>query len=521
VTSINQLRMKGTKVVCGLIAASAAALLLMSLWQGALAFGLCGLALAVLPVLIAVSGRHDLFARLTVAATLPVYGALFVAVARDTAWQLDLHMIFFAYLAALVIMADWRAIIAATAVIALHHLVLNFAAPTFVFPTGASLARVALHASIVITETAILVVLCQRIEALVSGIAKAQEEQRAVEERAKSEREAEGAQQRAALDAFKAGLARLAEGDLTVSITGLPKAYREFEDDFNSSIGRLNSAIGEILDGIEMMNSGTAEISSASGDLSRRTEEQAANLEQTAAAIKETSERVRETAGLAKDAKKTIEATKNESDEGSRTASQAVNAMERIEQSSGEIASIVAVIDSIAFQTNLLALNAGVEAARAGETGKGFAVVASEVRALAQRCAEAADDVKTLVQTSGEHVASGAELVKRSGNAFATINASVSQLAGSIEAIAGSSGAQAENLDQIDQSISTLDRATQQNAAMAEECTATATSLAGQAKGLAGAVGSFKAGAANCHSDNPNRSRRANTHYDPPYLEAA
>ena len=153
------------------------------------------------------------------------------------------------------------------------------------------------------------------------------------------------------------------------------------------------------------------------------------------------------------------------------------------------------MIDSIAFQTNLLALNAGVEAARAGETGKGFAVVASEVRALAQRCSEAAEDVKSLITASGEHVSTGAELVKRSGGSFSAITKGVSDLTQSLDAIAASSEAQADTLTQISDTVHLLDRSTQQNAAMAEECTATATSLASEADGLARSVSRFRTSA--------------------------
>lgn len=170
--------------------------------------------------------------------------------------------------------------------------------------------------------------------------------------------------------------------------------------------------------------------------------------------------------------------------------------MQQIENSSNEINSIIAVIESISFQTNLLALNAGVEAARAGESGRGFAVVANEVRALAQRCAQAADEVKALVTVSSSHVSNGVGLVNRSGDAFAAINRDVADLSGSIQSIADAASAQAENLSQINTVIGELDRTTQQNAAMAEECTAAASSLTQEADALSQALERFDVGQA-------------------------
>ncbi|MEM7689767.1 MAG: methyl-accepting chemotaxis protein [Pseudomonadota bacterium] len=491
-THIETLRLRGVQVTVGVIAASAVLVLGVSLWLGGLMFGGIGAALAVVPVGIALSGRADTLARITVASTLPIYAALLLAVASGTSWLLDLHMLFFAYLAVTAVMADWRAILAATIVIAAHHLALNFIAPAFIFPDGPSLARVLMHAAIVVMETSVLAVLCLRIEGLVDGLAKARDEQSAQEARTAAEREAKADEQRRALDALKESLGGLSQGDLTVAVRGLPETYREFEVNFNATVGALDTAIGSVLGGIEAMNTGTMEISSASSDLSRRTEAQAASLEETAAAISQTSERVSETAQAAQSARSTIASTNTEAQTGAKTVAEAVQAMERIEKSSQEINNIIAVIDSIAFQTNLLALNAGVEAARAGETGKGFAVVASEVRALAQRCTEAAEQVKSLISASSQHVASGAELVNRSGQTFSAITSGVSQLTQSIEAIAASSEAQAGTLMQLNETVRSLDRSTQQNAAMVEECTTTAASLAHEAEGLAQSVRRFQ-----------------------------
>jgi len=284
----------------------------------------------------------------------------------------------------------------------------------------------------------------------------------------------------------------LAGGNLSANVSGFPEEYLKVEGDFNSAVSTLNETMGQVVSGVQSITTGSAEIRSASNDLARRTEEQASNLEETAAAIAETSQRVSQTAETTTGARKTIAEANEKAKDGASIVAQAVTAMDQIEKSSEEINNIISVIDSIAFQTNLLALNAGVEAARAGETGKGFAVVASEVRALAQRCTEAADEVKALISTSSTHVASGVDLVSRSGEAFDAITSSVSEVESSIEAIANSSQVQAESLAQINTVVSDLDRSTQQNAAMAEQCTAAAASLASEAERLGETVSRFE-----------------------------
>ncbi|MEO0871234.1 MAG: globin-coupled sensor protein [Pseudomonadota bacterium] len=289
-------------------------------------------------------------------------------------------------------------------------------------------------------------------------------------------------------------LEMLAKGNLTGKLSDFPKEYGKVKMDFNSAIESLNTAMTSVISGVETITTGSAEIKTASNDLARRTEEQAASLEETAAAIAEANTRIQQTAETTTQARTTITSTTQKADNGSKIVTQAMSAMGQIESSSKEINNIISVIESIAFQTNLLALNAGVEAARAGETGKGFAVVASEVRALAQRCTEAADEVKSLISESSQHVKSGVDLVNRSGEAFEAINEDVAQLAASIKAIAQSTDVQASSISQITGTVRDLDNSTQQNAAMAEECTAAAASLASEASKLEQTVSHFDIG---------------------------
>ena len=321
--------------------------------------------------------------------------------------------------------------------------------------------------------------------------------------------QAEEAARSAVSDKLGKALERVSTGDLTVRLDGFPPEFQKVEGDFNTAIGSLREALSSIILGMDSMTGGSNEIRSAADDLASRTEEQAANLEETAGAIASISSSMRESAANSANASLTIAEATGRARDGSAIVSEAVSTMQQIATSSQQINSIIAVIESISFQTNLLALNAGVEAARAGESGRGFAVVANEVRALAQRCAEAADEVKALITVSTTEVGKGVDLVNRSGEAFAAINHDIDSLSGAIQAIASAANEQAENLSQISVVVGELDRSTQQNAAMSEQCTAAATSLAQEATSLNQSLGGFEVGHARSGIAGPPMLRRA------------
>ena len=306
---------------------------------------------------------------------------------------------------------------------------------------------------------------------------------------------ASDAEHKAVVRALADSLRRLAAGDLTARIdNNFTGEHGELKQDFNTAIESLLQAMDSISTATEGLRNGSDEIATATDDLSRRTEQQAASLEETAAALDEITATVRRSAEGAKKATATASDAKAEAVRSGVVMSDAVAAMSEIEQSSGKITQIIGVIDEIAFQTNLLALNAGVEAARAGDAGRGFAVVAQEVRALAQRSAEAAKEIKTLIASSSEQVQRGVRLVGDTGAALGAIVSKVTDIDALISEIAQSSQEQATGLAQVNTAVNQMDQVTQQNAAMVEEATAAASTLKAEAMELVDLVGRFETG---------------------------
>ncbi|WP_377291280.1 methyl-accepting chemotaxis protein [Rhizobium sp. SG2393] len=318
-------------------------------------------------------------------------------------------------------------------------------------------------------------------------------------ERQRNEREraASAALQRDIVTKLAAGLSELSSGNLTYRITDeFPGEYAQIRTDFNSAIGSLEQTIATVNAAVANIGTGTGEISAASGHLSQRTEQQAASLEETAAALDELTSQVNASADNARTAATSVQAASGDAEQSGDVVQQAITAMQGIAQSSGEMSRIIGVIDDIAFQTNLLALNAGVEAARAGEAGKGFAVVAQEVRELAQRSANAAKEIKGLINASAGQVREGVDLVGRAGDALEKISTQVMQINGLIRQISNSAGEQAVGLKEINAAVNQMDQVTQQNAAMVEETTASSMALNEEASRLAELVARFRISAA-------------------------
>jgi methyl-accepting chemotaxis protein len=307
-------------------------------------------------------------------------------------------------------------------------------------------------------------------------------------------REAE-ARQAALVRALGQALARLSSRDLGVRVTAEVGAeFQALKDDFNEAVAALEAAIAAVSASTESVSGGVQQIGVAADDLSRRTEQQAASLEETAAALEQITATVRKSAEGARQASEVVAAAKAQAERSAAVMGQAQGAMGEIEKSSSQISQIIGVIDEIAFQTNLLALNAGVEAARAGDAGKGFAVVASEVRALAQRSAGAAKEIKTLISASTAQVEQGVTLVGQTGEALNGIVGQVAEIDGLVAEIAASAQEQAVGLAQVNTAVNQMDHLTQQNAAMVEQTTAATQTLKGQADDLGDLVGGFTVG---------------------------
>ncbi|WP_447919403.1 methyl-accepting chemotaxis protein [Achromobacter aegrifaciens] len=294
---------------------------------------------------------------------------------------------------------------------------------------------------------------------------------------------------RAVSDSFD----KIAGGDLTVrvdvtstnEIGMLMAAVKRMQESLTRTVSLVRRGVDEI-------NVGSREISAGNTDLSSRTEEQAASLEETAASMEQLASTVKQNADNARQANQLAASASDVAERGGSAVSEVVNTMQDISASSRKISEIVSVIDGIAFQTNILALNAAVEAARAGEQGKGFAVVAGEVRSLAQRSAQAAKEIKGLIEDSVTKVGAGSQQVERAGATMQEIVASVKRVTDIMGEISAASEEQSSGIDQVNRAVSQMDEVTQQNAALVEEAAAAAGSLQEQAERLAEAVAVFK-----------------------------
>ncbi len=324
---------------------------------------------------------------------------------------------------------------------------------------------------------------------------------RSLSESERLEREAAKAKEAAdvkfAVDNLATGLSQLSDGNVAYRIDhGFAASLDGVRNDFNASAAKLQDALKSVANNARGIDAGANEIKSAADDLAKRTEQQAAAVEETAAALEEITTTVKDSTKRAQEAGALVSRTRQEAEQSGEVVRRAVIAMEKIEQSSGEIGNIIGVIDDIAFQTNLLALNAGVEAARAGEAGKGFAVVAQEVRELAQRSANAAKEIKTLITTSNEQVQEGVDLVGATGKALEKIVVEVQEINRHVAAIVESAQEQSTGLQQINTAVNSMDQETQKNAAMVEEQTAASHGLAREVASLNELLAQFRLGEA-------------------------
>ncbi|WP_279483596.1 methyl-accepting chemotaxis protein [Aureimonas sp. SK2] len=347
-------------------------------------------------------------------------------------------------------------------------------------------------------------ILNKRLEADAEAARKAEDARR--EAQAQADR-AKAQELQGFVSDIETGFAELAAGNLTARMNRPVAAeFEPIRDQFNGSVEKLEQTIGAVVGSIGSIRTGLTEINVASNDLAQRTEQQAASLEETVAALGEVTRAVNETAENATQAQASAQSAQRNAQKGGEIVSRAIDAMQTIEQSSQKIGNIIGVIDEIAFQTNLLALNAGVEAARAGEAGRGFAVVAQEVRGLAQRSAEAAKEIKGLIEASSHQVGTGVELVTASGRSLEEIIGEVGEVSRVVSEIARRAQEQAVSLKEVSTAADQMDKVTQQNAAMVEQATAAAQTLANETDELARLIAEFKTAATANHARQSERA---------------
>jgi methyl-accepting chemotaxis protein len=298
------------------------------------------------------------------------------------------------------------------------------------------------------------------------------------------------------VEAVVACISRIASGDLTTKISSQGRdEFAWLNHEINQMRKKLQATITEVRASAEQVALASEEIASGNADLSNRTEHQASGLQQTASSMDQLTTTVRQNADNAQQANELVVGASSVASRGGEVMGQVVTVMNEINGSARKIADIISVIDGIAFQTNILALNAAVEAARAGEQGRGFAVVASEVRSLAQRSAEAAKEIKTLIGDSVARVDAGSQLVGQAGATMTEILDSVRRVADIMREISVASRAQSGGIEQINRQVEEMDGMTQQNAALVEQAAAAAASLRDQSQRLSEVVAVFKVAA--------------------------
>nr|WP_315225660.1 methyl-accepting chemotaxis protein [uncultured Albidiferax sp.] len=302
------------------------------------------------------------------------------------------------------------------------------------------------------------------------------------------------------------------DGDLTLRVT--TSGHDEIAaiaSSFNQFVEKIHTVMQQVRTSADGVAIASAEISQGNNDLSARTEHQASALEQTAASMEELGATVKQNADSARQANQLSMTASTVAIQGGAVVGQVVETMKGINDSSKKIADIISVIDGIAFQTNILALNAAVEAARAGEQGRGFAVVASEVRSLAGRSADAAKEIKALINASVSRVEQGSALVDQAGTTMTEVVDSIQRVTHIMREISTASSEQSSGVSQVSEAVTQMDQATQQNAALVEQMAAAASSLKMQASDLVNVVRVFKLGAPEAHHDRAAAAPRATT----------
>ncbi|SEB17223.1 methyl-accepting chemotaxis protein [Variovorax sp. YR216] len=425
---------------------------------------LIGLPVALGCTALALLSPGSLATRVVIAATMVVFCALHI---QQMKGMTELHFGLFVMLAFLLSYRDWRPIVIAAALIAVHHLVFNYLQSWgwgVVCFTEPGLKIVLAHAAYVVAECAVLVYLAEALR--------------------------KEAHQAAEVEDMVRALGRGPEGTIDLSLEGVP-AKSPLGASFERIVATLRTTIGDMRRSTLSMADASGDIALGNQDLSSRTGQQAGSLRETAVSMERLTGTVAQNAGNALQANQLARSASQVAARGGEVVGQVVDTMASINASSRRIVDIIGVIDGIAFQTNILALNAAVEAARAGEQGRGFAVVAAEVRNLAQRSAAAAREIKGLIDDSVGKVEAGTELVGDAGRTMEEILSSVRRVTDIMDEITAASQTQTAGIEEINRAIARMDQVTQENASLVGQAAVAATSLQAQAGGLVAAVGVF------------------------------
>ncbi|WP_299423069.1 methyl-accepting chemotaxis protein [uncultured Shimia sp.] len=444
----------------------------------------------------------NLAARLSV--TVAVIGqiAVILAAMAGHAWQLDVHMVFFAALAMLTLMTCPASLLVGAGVTAVHHLALTFFWPSMVYPSVdlmENIGRTVLHAVVVIAETGILLTSVMTTLRQMNERNKEQAVLSETMEALKAEKTGIEAREKAQADVVSTlheRLTRIANGNLDASINhSFDKSYEALRKSFNDAVSSLSGIITSVTSVSSQIEVDSRELAEVSNSVAHSTEKQAGALQGVTDAVEQIADAMNGAVEKAKSTQERFDHTRNMTSNGAEVVRQAVSTMDEIEASSSQIDHVVTLIEDIAFQTNLLALNAGVEAARAGEAGAGFAIVASEVRELAHRSAEAAQNINKLISESNGHVTNGVALVRQVGEALEAILGDVNQVSGNVAEISDVSSEQAQSVEKIRGSMQTIGSETQANAARAEEASAATSSLDMAVDRLVDALAGFRVAA--------------------------
>jgi methyl-accepting chemotaxis protein len=464
VSQISPLALLGDRVLLGAIGISAVASIVLGRQ-----FVDSGLAIGVTVALLLLAGggyaalRGTTVSRYLFTFVLVSFVALHIQLARG---MIELHFGVFVVLAFLLVYLDWKLVVFGAALFAVHHVAfdrLQAAGLGFYCATEPDFMRIMIHALYVIIQSAVEIVLAVQM----SRAAKEGEELALLVSSVNSK------------DGILLNVTRVA----TMTTGG---------GALKATLARMESAVNSVRIGASGIEVASTEIASGNQDLSDRTEQTASNLQRTASSMEALTGTVRQSAKNARQANQLAMNASNVAIKGGEVVAQVVDTMQGINDASRKIADIIGVIDGIAFQTNILALNAAVEAARAGEQGRGFAVVASEVRSLAGRSADAAKEIKILINASVMRVEQGTVLVDKAGATMTEVVSSIRRVTDIMGEISSASDEQAIGVAQVGEAVTQMDQATQQNAALVEQMAAAASSLKSQAQELVQTVAVFK-----------------------------